>query len=133
MNNLPLLFGYVFWDIWVSRCKKVFNAGVNVEPENAFDSYYRACLDSDFSRNCKFYAAHSIQAVPIANLSAEHVILETDGSVLPNGASGCGGVLKSPQGNWMGGFSCKLTTVKTNNCGNHWNHQWPTIVLEQRI
>lgn len=64
--------------------------------------------------------------------------LEIDGSVLPNGASGCGGVLKSPQGNWMGGFSCKLTTVLptiaeligiNNGLQLCWNRGYSNIVV----
>lgn len=39
----PMLFGYICWDIWVLRCKKVFGDPILEECCSVGKSFYKAC------------------------------------------------------------------------------------------
>ncbi|XP_028794256.1 uncharacterized protein LOC114749883 [Neltuma alba] len=105
------LFPYICWDIWVTRCNKLFDPNITNEEPSAFPSFFKAYCDQDMIANYSFYKQDSSRGKEHQPLQGHYVTLEVDGSVLQDGRSGCRGILKDEKGGWICGFSCKLTTV----------------------
>ncbi|XP_028785559.1 uncharacterized protein LOC114741452 [Neltuma alba] len=105
------LFGYLCWDIWVSRCKRLFDGTDGRGLLSGKNTFFRAAWDQDLVKSCKFY--HDETLPPIVGNQDKNgcVILEVDGLVLTNGDSSCGGVIKDEDGRWIVGFRCKLVPV----------------------
>ena len=82
----PTLFGYLCWDIWTSRCKRVFDADYDDSQRNHTDTFLRAGWDKDLLASCKFYGHDSRQSSTRQNQQTDFVQLETDGSVLHTGS-----------------------------------------------
>ena len=105
------LFGYVCWDIWTYRCRKVFEPQLTNMVNNGYESFYSACWDGELVENCIFYDKNLMQGTKEISLPNDHVKLEVDGSAKVNAISGCGGAIKDKEGRWIAGFSCKLVFV----------------------
>ena len=101
------LFAYICWDIWTSRCRKIFNSDSSSDL-SAMSSFLRACWDWDLSKNFNIFNVSEPSTDRNAQVPDNFWILETDGSVLASGSSGCGGVVKKHDGQWILGYSCKL-------------------------
>lgn len=78
---------------------------------NANVSQFREIANQELLRKNFLYkntlvSKRSIQFLPV------HVVkVEVDVSVLDDGQSRCGGVMKDNKGNWLCGFTCKLIKV----------------------
>ena len=107
----PTLFGYTCWDIWKDRCKKVFNEEIADETANATESLLRALWDQELATRASFLNSNDVRLEAETNRQQGFYHLETDGSVLSSGSSGCGGIIKNSNGDWRGGYALKLTNV----------------------
>lgn len=104
-------FGYTCWDIWTSRCRRVFDMEQHEEQPHTRSSFLRAAWDTDLLKQCKFIDHNHHLRSPYQAQTENCTRLETDGSVLASGASSGGGLIRDQSGGWIGGFACKLSIV----------------------
>lgn len=112
-HKLPwsTLFGYLCWDLWITRCTRLLSSQSAHGPLSAYYTFYRPCSDQEL---LKLGRLVSQQGLPLGHPPAQTSVTTTlivDGSVLDDGRSGCGGYILNKDGMWLSGFSCKLIAV----------------------
>ncbi|XP_028798922.1 uncharacterized protein LOC114754310 [Neltuma alba] len=107
----PTLFGYICWDIWVTRCNKLFGREITNTGINANSSFFKACLDQDLIKQGFQLGRRQPSNAHSDKHPNDFIKVAIDGSVLDNGRSGCGGFICDNNDRWICGFSCKLISV----------------------
>lgn len=63
-GKLPwaFLFGYTCWEIWCSRCRKIFESVDELSSRNVKDIFYKACTDKDLLEAYPEFTYHNMAA-----------------------------------------------------------------------
>lgn len=102
------LFGYTCWDIWNSRCKRLFGEADNDARPDDYSNFFRACADYDIKMRA---AKHGNRRRKTYQDHSDSVNLVSDASVRNMGQSSCGGAILGSNNSWLCGFMCKLNRV----------------------
>lgn len=105
------LFGYMCWDVWVHRCTCLFDTQAPQRQLNLHQSLFKASSDQELRKTGGVLFSHVGATCRAPGELEPCTNLICDGSVLQDGRSGCGGYILDHNGEWLGGFSCKLTMV----------------------